>query len=201
MDSMVTHFPRGLVIFRPPRGNDLATPMDFMETHFPMGLVIFPQPKNEAWEWILFMGTHFHKDSEILALSKGNSRILLNYNYMIIISRKIILNNSIIITIMLLREMANVVQLLFSLVSYFLIKDGKTWNEMGLVQTCSDLSRLVQICPELFRLVQTCRHLFSFLGCILYKLKRKKWSSPFLCSVKMKKKLHCDILRKKPYHK
>ena len=72
------------------------------------------------------MGTHFHKDSEILALSKGNSRILLNYNYMIIISRKIILNNSIIITIMLLREMANVVQLLFSLVSYFLIKDGKT---------------------------------------------------------------------------
>ena len=72
------------------------------------------------------MGTHFHKDSEILAPSKGNSRILLNYNYMIIISRKIILNNSIIITIMLLREMANVVQLLFSLVSYFLIKDAKT---------------------------------------------------------------------------
>ena len=141
-----------------------------------MGLVIFPRPKNEAWEWILFMGTHFHKDLGILELSKGNSRILLNYNYMIIISKKIILNNSIIITIMLLREMANVVQLLFSLVSYFLIKDGKTWNEMGLVQTCSDLSRLVQ----------TCRNLFSFLGCILYKLK-KKWSSPFLCSVKIKK--------------
>jgi len=142
MDSMVTHFPRGLVIFRPPRGNDLATPMDFMETHFPMGLVIFPQPKNEAWEWILFMGTHFHKDLGILALSKGN-----NYYSRILNLTKIILN--IIINIMLLREMANVVQLLFSLVSYFLIKDGKTWNEMGLVQTCSDLSRIVQTCPDM----------------------------------------------------
>ena len=76
------------------------------------------------------MGTHFHKDLGILALSKGNNYYsirILNYNYIIksiIIIQKIILNNSIII--MLLREMANVVQLLFSLVSFFLIKDGST---------------------------------------------------------------------------
>ena len=76
------------------------------------------------------MGTHFRKDLGILALSKGNNYYsirILNYNYIIksiIIIQKIFLNNSIII--MLLREMANVVQLLFSLVSYFLIKDGKT---------------------------------------------------------------------------
>merc|ERR1712150_195957 len=96
------------VIFRPLKGSDFPILMDFMETHF-------------------------RKDLGILALSKGNNYYysirILNYNYIyitksIIIIQKIFLNNSIII--MLLREMANVVQLLFSLVSYFLIKDGNT---------------------------------------------------------------------------
>merc|ERR1712150_270538 len=96
-----------LVIFRPLKGSDFPILMDFMETHF-------------------------RKDLGILALSKGNNYYysirILNYNYIyitksIIIIQKIFLNNSI---IMLLREMANVVQLLFSLVSYFLIKDGNT---------------------------------------------------------------------------